>query len=712
MAQRTTRLWLAGLVLLVLIAYGPVLLRGGWIWDDDMYVTQNPTLRTAEGLGQIWANSAPEYNKQYYPLVHTSFWLEYHLWGLATALPYHLDNVLLQALNAVLVWIILRRLGVPGAWLIAAVFGVHPVQVESVAWVTERKNVLSGTFYLLSFLAYWRFAAVVPAPSSAPGKPAGGGTVGTAISGASWAWYGASLLLFMAALLSKSVTCSLPVIIGLLLWWKKPRLSWRDVLPLAPFVALGLVLGLHTAYMEKVIVGAQGAAWALSPIQRCLIAGRALWFYVGKLLWPWPLVFIYPRWPVNAGVAWQYAFPAAWLGLLGALFALRRRLGRGPLVGTLYFSITLFPALGFVNTYPMMYSFVADHFQYLASLGVLAVVLGSAVRLAGQYVPQQRFAAYGAGAVLTACVVLTWSQGLIYQDLETLWLDTYAHNQQSAIVPENLGAFYTNTGQLDKALPLLEAAKDLNPSWVQGYTNLGLVYRAMGQGAQALRVFAAGTQVPPGDARAAADLWSAYGVTLLEQGNKAAALAALVQAVQADPKSVLAQCDLGLLYYQAGDLVRAQDHLQQALALRPAFVPTHLGLGCLCLGRKDYVAAQQHFQMAALLDPRNPEHLRRWAVALVRGGQVELGRGVAQQACALGKNQDPRALLTLAWSLAAARQYAAAAAVAQQAVASGPTMDGALKAEIEHGVQAYQAQHAYDPQGLEGTPPAPVVPGA
>ena len=353
-------------LVLMITAYAPAL-RGGYIWDDDDYVTRNETLLSADGLWRIWSD--PSATPQYYPLVHTSFWIEQHLWGLNPA-AYHWTNVLLHALNAVLAWLVLRRLSVPGAWLAAAIFALHPVHVESVAWITERKNVLSGAFGLGALL---RLAAVCR------------GSEGIARRARRKSmYYAIALLLFVGALLSKTVVCTLPAVMVLLIWWKRGRVKWTDLWPLVPMFVLGIGLGLVTAWLEKHHAGATGADWQLSWLQRCLIAGRAPWFYAGKLLWPQTLVFIYPRWEVTPPRAWQYAFPAAFLIAIATLWALRGRIGRGPLVAVLCFAGTLFPALGFFDIYPMRYSFVADHFQYLASIALLALA-AAALDLAGGF---------------------------------------------------------------------------------------------------------------------------------------------------------------------------------------------------------------------------------------------------------------------------------------------------------------------------------------
>ena len=310
------------ILLMTLLFYIPAM-RGGYIWDDDDYVTNNLTLRTFDGLRRIWLELGAV--PQYYPLVHTSFWLEYHLWQLHP-FGYHLVNVLLHALNAILLWFILRRLSIPGAWLAAAIFALHPVHVESVAWITERKNVLSGFFYLSAILAYLRFLRL---------------DVISAIDRYHWGYYILALGLYLCALLSKTVACTMPAMILLLLWWKRDRIGWRNVLLLTPHFAVGVALALTTVWLEKHRVGAQGEEWAFSFLERCLIAGRALWFYASKLFWPHKLIFIYPRWQIDAGIWWQYLFPLAAVAVFPALWFFCKQIGKAPLTAALFFAGTL-----------------------------------------------------------------------------------------------------------------------------------------------------------------------------------------------------------------------------------------------------------------------------------------------------------------------------------------------------------------------------------
>jgi hypothetical protein len=313
--------WLLTLLLVIvtMLAYLPAW-NGTPISDDDAHLTKQE-LRSLEGLGRIWTQ--PGATQQYYPLVHTLFWVEHQLWGDWPA-GYHLLNILLHCASALLLVRILRQLQIPGSWLAAAIFALHPIQVESVAWISELKNMLSGVFYFGSVLAYLKFDRTRNLAS-----------------------YAVALVLFVLGLMSKTVIATLPAAILIIFWWKRGQLSWRrDVLPLIPFFLLGTAAGLFTAWVERSLIGAEGTDFNYSIIERFLIAGRVIWFYLGKLIWPLDLIFVYPRWRVSQAVWWQYLYPAATLFLLVVLMWLSRR-WRAPLAAVLFFIVTLFPVLGF-----------------------------------------------------------------------------------------------------------------------------------------------------------------------------------------------------------------------------------------------------------------------------------------------------------------------------------------------------------------------------
>ncbi|HEX4200518.1 MAG TPA: hypothetical protein VHY59_03295, partial [Chthoniobacterales bacterium] len=386
--------WVFALLLLILaaIAYLPAL-NGSPIWDDDAHITR-PELRSWDGLAKIWTQ--PGSTQQYYPFVHTVFWLEHKLWGDAP-LGYHLVNLLLHCISALLLLKILRRLEVPGGWLAAAIFVLHPVQVESVAWISELKNALSGVFYLSSGLVYLEFDRTRKL-----------GPYLTAVA------------LFLLGLLSKTVIATLPAALLVIFWWKRGRLSFRrDALPLIPFFILGITAASFTAWVERTLIGAEGSAYNFSFVERVLIAGRVIWFYIGKLFWPLDLIFIYPRWEISQSIWWQYLFPVT-VALTLAILVWVSRWRRAPLAGMLFFIGTLVPVLGFLNVYPFRYSLVADHFQYLALLGIVVPVSAGIALLLKHLRSWQRWTGYMLCAfLLIAFTVRSHLQSGIYQDIET-----------------------------------------------------------------------------------------------------------------------------------------------------------------------------------------------------------------------------------------------------------------------------------------------------
>ncbi len=450
------------LVALTVLAYLPAL-RGGFIWDDDLHVTQNQLLRTWQGLVDIWLT--PGAILQYYPLTHTSWWVQYHLWGLAP-LGYHLVNVLLHGVSAAVLWRVLRRLAVPGAWMAAAVFALHPVQVESVAWVTELKNVQSGFFYLLALLGYLRWGLADDA------EPAGGRRI-----------YALSFLSFACAVLSKSVTCTLPAAVALILWWKRGRLAPGQVVALVPLAAVSVAAGVLTAWWERHYVGAAGEDWALSLPERCLVAGRALWFYAAKLVWPFELAFTYPRWTLDPYAWWPWLFPLGAVTVLLALAALRRRLGPAPLVAALYYVVTLGPALGFVDVYPMRYSFVADHFQYLASIGLITLLVAAGTVTTERILPTARLPL--GGVLLASLGVLVWHQASVYETPERLWRATLAKTPSAWMAHNNLGLLLQGEGRLEEAAEHYHEAVRIRPAYPEALYNLGNVLATEGRLAEA-----------------------------------------------------------------------------------------------------------------------------------------------------------------------------------------------------------------------------------
>ncbi len=600
---RRGRLLAAGVLLAAatVVAYLPAT-AGGFVWDDGDYVAENEALRSAAGLWRIWFDL--EATPQYYPLVYTTYWLEYRAWGLDPR-GYHVVNVLLHAGVALLLWHVLVRLGVPGAWLAAAVFALHPVHVESVAWITQRKNVLSGVFYLAAMAAYLRFA--FPATEQAD-------------RGRRGIWYAAAIVLFLAALLSKTVTCTLPAVLVLVLWWRRGSLRRADLLALLPLFVLGMVLGLLTSWVETRYAGALGPDWSLTLVERCLVAGRALWFYAGKLVWPSPLAFIYPRWEIDAGRWWQYVYPLAAVGVLAALWLLRGRLGRGPLVAVLCFAGTLFPALGFFNVYYMRYSYVADHWQYLASIGVIVLVV-SAGRQCAQWGGSwgKRAGVVAAAVLLGVLGTLTWRQGYIYADLEGLWRDTLAKSPRAWIAHHNLGVLLRNTGRLEEAERHLRRTLEIRPTLAKGHSNLAAVLKQQGRLEEAVAAYERALEVEPGYAVAHYNL----GILFKDQGRLAEAEKQYRAALRSQPKHAEARVNLGWVLMQQGQLAEAAEEYRAALQIQPDLPQAHLNLGVVTHRTGDLAAAVEHFRRAAAARPDFVQARYYLATALLQQGALE-----------------------------------------------------------------------------------------
>lgn len=430
--------------LLTVLAYLPAL-QAGFIWDDDAYVEHNPTLESFGGIADIWfdAWSIP----QYYPLVHSSFWLEYRIWG-EWAPGYHATNLLLHLAGVWLFARLLQRLRVPGAVLAAGIFAVHPVMVESVAWVTERKNVLSMLFYLLAALQALRVFGL-DGQDKAEGAARRRGM-------------GLMYLFFLLALASKSVTFSLPFALLLLCFWKRGRLLRREWLDIAPMVVCGAAYGMFTSYLEATRVGASGAEWSETLSQKVLIAGRVPWFYLSKLVWPAELTFIYERWVVDPGQALQWLFPIATCLLLGACVFLAVKRGcRAPLVVVLLFGGTLFPALGFISVYPFRYSFVADHFQFHACLAMLAAA-AALLHRCGKGLPRLALDV-GAALLLLVLAGRSYVQAEKYDNRVTLYESILADNPEAWFAYNNLASIYVAEGAIDKSRQYYIRTKQLWP---------------------------------------------------------------------------------------------------------------------------------------------------------------------------------------------------------------------------------------------------------
>ena len=579
---------LAALALLAIVSYLPAMLWGGFVWDDIEHIPGEAAIRDWSGILRIWFEPNEVSEPHYRPMTYTSFWLEHKLWGFAPS-GYHTVNVLLHAANTILLWRILRRLTVPGALLVAAVFAVHPVHVESVAWAIERKDMLSGLFYLSAALAWLRFQE----------RPSRG-------------VYAAAIALFAAGVLAKNMAVTLPAALLILQWFRNGRLTTRDVRRTAPFFGVALAF---IALDLSLVSSATPAEFHYSIAERVMIASRAIWFYAGKLLWPLDLVVIYPHWdtPLGSPLDWgARAIAAAWAGaaalaaLAGALWLLRERIGRGPLAGLAFFAVTLSPALGFIDHTYMLFSFVADRYQYLASIGLTALLVGAATHASGRLPELWRKGALAlAVGVLVLLGTLTWQQSRVYSDQITFFAHITERSPTSVGAHLNLANALRDAGRLDEARDAGRIAVAQRPDNFDAYGNLVQILIDGGEAGEALDVALEAAESFPGEARAPGHI----GLALVHLGRSDEAAAEFERALELDPRYADARLGLGVVRLSQQRHEEALEQLQHVTELTPGNPQGWTNMGTALLGLGRYGEALTAFERALDLDPRL-EHAR------------------------------------------------------------------------------------------------------
>ena len=699
------------LLLLVLAAFGPAL-RAGFIWDDDMFITENETLRTMDGLRVIWTE--PAKNPHFYPLLMTLFWAMYQLWGPDPA-GYHLVTVLFHAGTALLFWRLLLAVGARGAFLAALVFALHPVHVQSVAWATELKNTLSGFFYLGAILAWAREDRLGRARA-----------------------YGLCAALFLASLLSKTTTVSLPLAILLIDVWKRGRVRRETIWLFVGLVAVALVPAAVTLGLERSRNVSFVAAQFLFP-EKLIVVGLSIWFYLGKLLWPHPLIMVYPYWQIDMAQWREYVPLALLVASVPALFVARKRAGLGPLCAWVFFIATLSPIPFMDVNFVLQHSFVADHFVYLPSLGVIAVAAAGIDVLSARHRTVPPFLVTGVVAVVLGG--LTWRQCAHYKDQEALWRHTLTHNPKCAVAYNNMGLLITKQGRLDEAITLIRRGIEEDPTIAKFHSNLALALLQQGDVDGAMDAYARAVELDPALHEARLEL-----ATLkLGKGDVASAVTEVQGALRVKPSVWEAQWDLGVLQLLLGATDDASVSLRKAAALRPhdavfsgalervlgrgndglralqgavrpgqeiivrdagAFRPRLLlarallalgdeaasealvdevaqqdmgsaevlyQLGALALDRRDFAEAADYFTRALALDPASFELMNNlaWIRATAPVDHLRDGPSsvvLAERAVAMTKRADPALLDTLAACYAEAGRFNDAVTAAEEAV--------------------------------------------
>jgi len=590
--------WGLILILLVIVTYTPVW-QAGFVWDDDKILTANPCIVGPLGLKEIWTTSAADIC----PLVLSTFWVEHALWGLEP-LPYHLVNVLTHGACAVLLWRVLRSLRVQGAWLGASLWALHPVMVESVAWITEMKNTESGVFFLLSILFFVRWLRA----RDFNGRTGGG-------------WNYALTLLFAAlAMASKSSTVILPAVLCLCVWWMEGRWHWRNVARVAPIFLMSIAASAVSIWTQGLqLATVHDPQWVRTWPERLATAGDAVWFYLGKLLWPHPLVAIYPRWQID-GTQWVSYLPLLAVIVVLSLFWLEReRWSRTCLFAFTYFITALLPVLGLIDNYVFHYSLAFDHFQYLAGIGPLALAGTGLARFSDFMLPgKPRLQLSLCAGLVLILGMASWRRTWVYESQETLWADALARNPNCWVAYNNLGFFVLQKGQVDKALKHFQKALEINPNYVDAQSNLGLALLQKGQVDEAIAQYKKASEIDP----ASSATHYNFGYVLLQNGQLDEAVAQFQKALEINPNFVDAHSNLGLALLQKGQVDEAVAQYKKASEINPSSFATHYNLGLALVPQGQLNEAITQFQEALRLKPDfGPAKVQlAQAQALVRQG--------------------------------------------------------------------------------------------
>ena len=630
----TSHDWLFGLllVLAVILTYLPVW-HAGFIWDDDVHVTANPCVVGPLGLKEIWTTGT----WRPFPLVMSAFWVEHALWGLAP-LPYHLVNVFEHAICAVLLWRVLLGLRIPGAWLDAALWALHPLQVESVAWVSEMKNTQSCLFYLLTILFFVRWLRTSDLDRR---------------SGSNWN-YGPALLFAALAMASKSSTSVLPVVLVLCAWWIKGRWQWRYLMRSVPLFLMAAVASAITMWPQAADAAANTDSGARSWPERVATTGDAIWFYLGKLVWPHPLMAVYPRWQIDASQWFSFLPLLAFIIVLFILW-LKRWTWSGPYFFALaYFVVALSPFLGLINQSFWRYSFVEDHLQYLAGMGPLALAGAGMVRLADFVIPKKPWLQSAlAGGGLLILGLLSWQQVWTYKSKESLWTDTLAKNPNCWVAYSDLGVALSQKGQVDEAIAQFQKTLQINPNYAEAHYNLGNAFLKKGQVDKAIAQWQKALEINPN----LSDAQNNLGTALKQKGQVDEAIVHYQKALEINPNHAKAHNSLGNALLQKGQLDEAIAHYQKALEIDPNYAEAHNNLGTALAQKRQVDEAIVQYQKALEINPNHANAHNNLGAALLQKGQVDEAIAQFQEGVRLNPH-DSDAQKNLAQAQALLRQKA------------------------------------------------------
>ena len=645
-----------GMLVLCLVVYYP-LQAAGFIWDDGYWILNNPTMHHWRDLAVIWFN--PMTFLQYYPLSVTAYFLQYQIWG-ANAFGYHVVSLLLQVLCALILWRILLRLRMRAAWLAAAIFAINPVVVVSVAWVVEQKNLISGIAVLAAAWAWIRFAGLDrPDDVLESAQPV-----------YHWKFYALTVIFYFLAVCAKTFVCALPAAILVLTWWKLGRVTLKHFLASVPLFIMTAGAGWMAAWRERYGAGANGKAYHFSVFQHLVIAGKDIWFYVGKLFWPHPLLMVYPRWHVHGFTTVDILYPLTAALVAAVCFALQKRWGRGLFAAVAIYAIMISPSLGFVTFAGMSITFVADHYFYLGCISLIVLATQAGVRALERLqsvgttgdpgitqsaasqaavIGYKNTLAVGVSAVVllvlgavsySQCMnyippVEIWVHELKYDKqcfkaYETLALHDKAHghfkqevaNCQTALKLTGgkdplanylLGSLYLEKmHDVKSAMPYLRASLMVDSYQAKAIVKLAYCYEQQGNWTMAGKDLQRGIALMPGSSR----LYLAYGVTQSHLGNTSLADKAYRDAIAWNPHNVDARYNLAVLLDKSGHWRQAITLYRQALELNPQLAQAHYFYGVDLLNHGHPNQAAKQFRTVIALSPNHKSAYKLLARAL------------------------------------------------------------------------------------------------
>jgi tetratricopeptide (TPR) repeat protein len=684
--------WAVGaalIVLIALIAYFPSL-SNGFVADDDVLLTSNNIVKNSDGLRRFWCSVEAI---DYWPVTNTTFWIEWRMWGMNST-GYHVSNLILHMAETLLIWIILRKLSIPGAFLAALIFAVHPVNVESVAWISQRKNLTAMLFFLLSILWYLKYVKHDPRPTS--GRCPVAAKQSTAHCPPSTAhnlhWYWLSLAAFVLAMLGKGSAAVLPVLLlGAVAFFasRKMRLSpsiWKELIRTAPFFLIALVFSALNVWCQTRCP--EESLRRADFFERLLGAGCVIWFYLYKAILPVNLAFIYPEWRIETGnLLWWLPLLAALL-VTAVLWCYRNTWSRPFLAAWGFFCVALAPVMGFTDSFFMRVSLVADHYQHIAIIGVIALAsAGFSAWSLHTRAGARRTAIAAAGLAAGVLVLATWRQCGLYRDNITIYRDTLEKNPACWMAQYNLGVVMARAGLPGESIEHFRQALQGYPEFVDANYNMGNAFLEMGMLREAAEHYLQVLQMRPEHSAAHYNLAN----IMLQTGRNQEAIEHYRQALRLNPDFPEAFYNLGNIYETAGQYQQAIEYYEQALRLKPNDFDIHNNLGIALAQKGRYQEAIIHYRQALAINPNFETHYNL-GLTLARIGRLPEATEHYQHALRLSPEYC-MAYVSLMSAYAETGQSSEAIATARKALElarfQGQT---ALAKQIEEWLKSYRAK--------------------